>query len=56
MSRQTLARELAFNRAAGLGPQHDRLPGFFLTESLPPRDLVFDIDDKDLRRTMADLS
>lgn len=55
MSRETLRRELAFNRAAGFGPQDDRLPDFFLTESLPPQDLIFDISDDELQEALAGL-
>jgi len=55
MGRETLRRELAFNRAAGFGPQDDRLPDFFLTEPLPPRGLTFDIGDDELRETLAGL-
>jgi aldehyde:ferredoxin oxidoreductase len=55
MSRETLRRELAFNRAAGLGLQDDRLPDFFLTETLPPLDLTFDISDEELQGTLAGL-
>jgi len=55
MSRETLRRELAFNRAAGFGLQDDRLPDFFLTETLPPLDLTFDISDDELQETLAGL-
>ena len=43
-----LRTELAFNRAAGLGKTSDRLPEFFKEEKLSPKELVFDISDKDL--------
>jgi aldehyde:ferredoxin oxidoreductase len=52
MARETLRRELAFNRAAGFGPQDDRLPEFFLREALPPRNLTFDISPEELRQTL----
>jgi len=55
MSRETLRRELAFNRATGFGLQDDRLPDFFLTETLPPLDLTFDISDDELQGTLAGL-
>lgn len=55
MSRETLRRELAFNRAAGFGPQDDRLPEFFLTEPLPPHGLIFDISEDELQKTLAGL-
>ena len=53
MAWETLQRELAFNRAAGFGPQDDRLPDFFLREELPPRNLTFDIGPEELRRTLG---
>jgi aldehyde:ferredoxin oxidoreductase len=41
--------ELAFNRAAGLGPEDDRIPEYFkneaLTEVVPT---VFDVPDAEL--------
>jgi aldehyde:ferredoxin oxidoreductase len=52
MAWETLQRELAFNRAAGFGPQDDRLPDFFLREKLSPRNLTFDIGPEELRRTL----
>jgi aldehyde:ferredoxin oxidoreductase len=55
MSRETLRRELAFNRAAGFGPEDDRLPDFFLTEPLPPRGLTFDVTTNQLQETLAGL-
>jgi len=55
MSRETLRRELTFNRAAGLGPQFDRLPDFFTTEPLPPLDLTFDISDADLQGVLTEI-
>jgi aldehyde:ferredoxin oxidoreductase len=55
MSRETLRRELAFNRAAGFGPQDDRLPDFFLTEPLSPHGLTFDVTTDQLQETLAGL-
>lgn len=40
--------EVAFNRAAGLGPGTDRLPEWFREERLPPHSAVFDVPDADL--------
>ena len=48
MGRQVLSREREFNRAAGLTAAEDRLPEFFLTEQLPPHNVVFPITDQDL--------
>jgi aldehyde:ferredoxin oxidoreductase len=53
---QTLQRELSFNRAAGFGPQDDRLPDFFLTEQLSPTGLTFDISDRELDNALAALT
>jgi aldehyde:ferredoxin oxidoreductase len=55
LGRQVLALELAFNRAAGLGPATDRLPDFFRTEVLPPRGLTFDIPPEAVAGTLAGL-
>jgi aldehyde:ferredoxin oxidoreductase len=52
MARETLQRELAFNQAAGFGPQDNRLPDFFLHEELPPHHLTFDISPEELQRTL----
>jgi aldehyde:ferredoxin oxidoreductase len=48
MGRQVLSREREFNRAAGLTAAEDRLPEFFLTEQLPPHQVVFSIPEGDL--------
>lgn len=55
MSRETLRCELAFNRAAGLGPESDRLPSFFMTEPLAPCGLTFDVTPERLCQTLAGL-
>ncbi len=47
---QTIRREVAFNRAAGLGPGTDRLPEWMRTRGLPPHESVFDIPDEELDR------
>ncbi|MEJ5300657.1 MAG: aldehyde ferredoxin oxidoreductase C-terminal domain-containing protein [Thermodesulforhabdaceae bacterium] len=46
--KQVLRWELDFNRRAGFGPQHDRLPKFFRTEPLPPHNTVFQVPDEEL--------
>ena len=43
IGRQSLLREKAFNIAAGLKEEDDRLPEFFLTEKSPATGSVFDI-------------
>jgi aldehyde:ferredoxin oxidoreductase len=43
-----LKKERAFNEAAGLGKEADRLPEFMTYEPLPPHNQVFDIPDSAL--------
>ena len=45
---KTLAKERAFNKAAGFGPADDRLPEFCYTEALPPHNTVFKVSDQEL--------
>jgi aldehyde:ferredoxin oxidoreductase len=53
--RKTLARERAFNTAAGFTAADDRLPGFFQTEKLPPHNITFQVSDEQLDTVLADL-
>jgi aldehyde:ferredoxin oxidoreductase len=55
MGDMILRTELAFNEAAGLTRQSDRLPEFFLTEKLPPHDVVFTIPDEKLDDVFSSL-
>jgi aldehyde:ferredoxin oxidoreductase len=55
MARDTLRCELAFNRAAGLGPATDRLPDFFRTELLGPHGLTFDLAPDEVQQALAGL-
>ncbi len=48
LGKEVLRDERSFNKAAGFGPAHDRLPEFFLHEKLPPHDVVFDVSNDDL--------
>jgi aldehyde:ferredoxin oxidoreductase len=48
LGRETLRMEKAFNRAAGLGPAHDRIPYWMTKEPLPPTGSVFDVSEQDL--------
>ncbi len=48
VGKQTLARERAFNAAAGFTAADDRLPDYFKTERLAPHDATFDVTDKEL--------
>jgi aldehyde:ferredoxin oxidoreductase len=49
-----LRTEVAFNRAAGLNEADDRLPEFFKVEKLSPKELVFDVSDKDMDQVHSD--
>jgi aldehyde:ferredoxin oxidoreductase len=50
-----LKKERAFNEAAGIGKEADRLPEFMRTEPLPPHDVVFDIPDEALDSVYGEL-
>ena len=53
--RTILQMEHAFNRAAGFTPVHDRLPGFFLTDRLPPDGRVYDVSYEKIDQTQRTL-
>ncbi|MEW6664539.1 MAG: aldehyde ferredoxin oxidoreductase C-terminal domain-containing protein [Thermodesulfobacteriota bacterium] len=48
MARKTLLTEVEFNRAGGLGPARDRLPGMFIEEVLDSSGTVFDVPNEQL--------
>ena len=48
LGREVLEGERAFNRAAGMGPEDDRLPDFFKENKLQPHGVVFDVPDEEL--------
>jgi len=48
LGKQVLKTEHAFNVAAGLGPETDRLPEFFELEPIAPHDVKWDMDPKEL--------
>ncbi|MEE8398592.1 MAG: aldehyde ferredoxin oxidoreductase C-terminal domain-containing protein [Desulfobacterales bacterium] len=48
LGKAVLKNERAFNAAAGLSAEHDRLPDFFKNEALPPHNVTFGVEDKDL--------
>lgn len=48
IGKQTLKTERAFNQAAGLGVESDRLPEFCLTEPVAPHNVTFQVTDQDL--------
>ena len=50
-----LKKERAFNEAAGIGKQADRVPEFMKLEPLPPHNQVFDIPDEVLDSVYSEL-
>ncbi len=50
MAKETLINEREFNRRAGFGPAHDRLPEFFYEEVNPATGTVFDVGEEDLQQ------
>ena len=50
-----LKKERAFNEAAGIREQADRVPEFMRTEPLPPHNQVFDIPDEALDSVFKEL-
>ncbi|MBU1741130.1 MAG: aldehyde ferredoxin oxidoreductase C-terminal domain-containing protein, partial [Proteobacteria bacterium] len=52
LGQKVLGIERDFNVRAGFNAADDRLPDFFRREKLPPHDLVFDVPDADLDRTL----
>jgi aldehyde:ferredoxin oxidoreductase len=48
LGKSVLKIEHAFNIAAGLTKEHDRLPEFFSLEALPPHNVVWDITPEEL--------
>jgi aldehyde:ferredoxin oxidoreductase len=50
-----LKKERAFNEAAGLGKEADRMPEFMLTEPLPPHNQIFDVPESALDSVYAEL-
>lgn len=45
-----IRREVAFNRAAGLGPETDRLPEWMQETPLPPHQALFDVPAEEIAR------
>jgi aldehyde:ferredoxin oxidoreductase len=50
-----LKKERAFNEAAGIGKEADRVPEFMKLEPLPPHNQVFDIPDEALDSVYGEL-
>jgi aldehyde:ferredoxin oxidoreductase len=52
---EILRKERAFNEAAGLSKEHDRVPEFMKYEPLPPHNQVFDVPDSALDSVYGEL-
>jgi aldehyde:ferredoxin oxidoreductase len=52
---EILRKERAFNEAAGIGKEHDRVPEFMKYEPLPPHNQVFDVPDSALDSVFKEL-
>ena len=50
MGREVLRIEKEFNQRAGFTFADDRLPDFFYLEKLPPKGLLFDLPEKEIRK------
>lgn len=48
LGQDVLRMEREFNKAAGFGPAHDRLPRYFTREPLAPHGVVFDVPEAEL--------
>ena len=48
LGKTVLKMERKFNEEAGFTSSHDRLPGYFKSEKLPPHNVTFDVEDKAL--------
>ncbi len=48
LGQKVLTTEREFNKAAGFSAEHDRLPGFFKSEPVPPHNVTFTVEDADL--------
>jgi aldehyde:ferredoxin oxidoreductase len=52
---QVLKKERAFNEAAGIGKEYDRVPEFMLYEPLPPHNQVFDVSEEALDSVFGEM-
>jgi len=48
LGRETLTLERIFNERAGMGAADDRLPEFFVTDELPPHNIVFQVSNAEI--------
>jgi aldehyde:ferredoxin oxidoreductase len=53
MGREILRIEKEFNRRAGFTIIDDRLPEFFYFEKLPPKNLIFDVSEKEIKKNLV---
>ena len=54
IGKEILAKERAFNEAAGMSAVDDRMPEFMKIEALPPHNVVWDVADEALDAVWAD--
>jgi len=50
MGTELLKVEKEFNRQVGFNKADDCLPGFFYEESLLPKQLIFDVEQKEIEK------
>ncbi|HAJ33868.1 MAG TPA: aldehyde ferredoxin oxidoreductase [Candidatus Atribacteria bacterium] len=55
LGKLTISLEKKYNKDARMGKNDDRIPEFFKEETLPPFDLTWDIEDKELDEIFLDL-
>jgi aldehyde:ferredoxin oxidoreductase len=48
IGKEVLAKERAFNKAAGMTKYDDRMPEFMQLETLPPHNVTWDVPDETL--------
>jgi len=48
IGKEVLDKELAFNHAAGISKEYDRIPEFMKLETLPPHNVTWDVPDSTL--------
>jgi aldehyde:ferredoxin oxidoreductase len=48
IGKEILAKERAFNEAAGISKEADRMPEFMRTETLPPHNVIWDVSEEAL--------
>jgi len=56
LGKSTLKTERAFNLAAGIGPEQDRLPEFFELEKIAPHDVSWDMPTEELQSFWAPIA